>query len=167
MASSAIIITAFTVVGMLLLIAGVTLCFLSNPYAVAAAYTGMLAVGLTAVHSSATSLIFWGVAAVIVLVIQYLLPRNVARSRLGIGYIAGAALAGAFVGMVMSHGWMIVGAAVGAILGGIAFSRTPDGAGMEFPSSKFLNYLCAKGLPAVVVMSIAGTTVLWLVSLID
>lgn len=164
MATTATIITALMVVSMILLIAGIVLTFFSNSFAALTAYAGMLGIGLTAVHVTATPLIFWGVATVIVLVIQYLLPRNISTSRRGVGYIAGAALAGTFVGMAISHEWMIVGAVAGAILGGIAYSRTPAGNVMEFPSSKFLNYLCAKGLPAVVTMCIIGTSVLWLIA---
>ena len=96
-----------------------------------------------------------------------MLPKKITSSRLGIGYIAGAALAGTFVGLAMSHEWMIIGAVAGATLGGIAYSRTPAGRIMEFPSSKFLNYLCAKGLPAVVTMCMVGTSVLWLAAILN
>ncbi len=153
---------AVMVVSILLLIAGVVLSFFPKRYAVAPAYAGLLGIGLTAVHASASALVFWGVAAAIVLAIGYMLPRAVATSRKGVGYITGAVLAGAFVGMVVSHGWMVVGAVAGALLGGIAYSKTPVGRPMEFPSSKFLNYLCAKGLPAVVTVAIVGTAILWL-----
>ena len=36
---------------------------------------------------------------------------------------------------------------------------------IQDPSSKFLNYLCAKGLPAVVTICIVGTAILWLTAL--
>ena len=129
---------AVMVVSILLLIAGVVLSFFPKRYAVAPAYAGLLGIGLTAVHASASTLVFWGVATAIVLAIGYMLPRAVATSRKGVGYITGA------------------------VLGGIAYSKTPAGRPMEFPSSKFLNYLCAKGLPAVVTVAIVGTAILWL-----
>ena len=138
----------------------------TNRNAVIAAYAGMVGIALFLRLEATNSLIFWGVAAAIVMVLEYLLPKNVVESRRGVGYMAGAALAGAFVGMAISHEWMVVGAVVGTILGGIAYSRTPAGMVMEFPSSKFLNYLCAKGLPAVITMCIIGTTVLWLTSML-
>lgn len=161
------VITAIIIVCLLLLIAGIILTFMSNRWAVLAAYAGLLGIGLSVVHPTATPLIFWGVATVIVILLQYLLPPNISTSRRGVGYIAGAALAGTFVGLAISHEWMIIGAVAGAILGGIAYSRTPAGAVMEFPSSKFLNYLCAKGLPAVVTVCIAGTAILWLTALLS
>ncbi len=164
MATSATLIIAIMVVSMILLIASIILTFMSNTFAVLAAFAGLAGIGLTAVHATSTPLIFWGIATVIVLILQYLLPKNISTSRRGVGYIAGAALAGTFVGLAISHEWMIIGAVAGAILGGIAYSRTPAGSVMEFPSSKFLNYLCAKGLPAVVTMSIVGTALLWLIA---
>ena len=66
-------------------------------------------------------------------------------------------------GLVISHAWMIIGGVAGAILGGIAYSKTPAGKALGFPSSKFLNYLCAKGLPAVIAVCMAGTALLWLI----
>lgn len=167
MGTAATLVIAITVVCILLLIAGIILTFVSNRWAVAAAYAGLLGIGLTTINASATPLIFWGIATAIVIGLEYLLPKNIASSRRGVGYIAGAALAGAFVGLVISHEWMIVGSVAGAILGGIAYSRTPAGSVMEFPSSKFLNYLCAKGLPAVVTMCIVGTSVLWLTAILN
>lgn len=159
--STAIILAIFFV----LQIGAVVLTFRSSRFAVLAAYAGMVGIALSLSLEATTSLIFWGVATLIVLGLEYLLPKNVVSSRRGVGYIAGAALAGAFVGLAISHEWMVVGSAVGAILGGIAYSRTPVGTIMEFPSSKFLNYLCAKGLPAVITMCIIGTTVLWLTAM--
>ena len=51
---------------------------------------------------------------------------------------------------------MIVGAVVGAVAGGIFFARTPKGAALHFPSKRFLQYLCAKGFPTVVSVSLLG-----------
>lgn len=151
----------------IMLIGGLVLTFISNRYAVAAAYAGMLGIGLILPTVPTTALIFWGIATVIVVALGFMLPKTVVNSRRGVGYIAGAALAGAFVGMVMSHEWMIIGAVVGALLGGIAYSRTPAGKVMEFPSSKFFNYLCAKGLPAIITVCIVGTSVLWLTMMLS
>ncbi|MCM1076909.1 MAG: hypothetical protein NC411_06075 [Bacteroides sp.] len=160
-----IVILAVAVVCIILLLAGIVLTFMSNKWAVVAAYVGMLGIGLTVANVTYTSLIFWGVATVIVLILQFLLPKGISSSRRGVGYIAGAALAGALAGLTVSHGWMIIGSVIGAALGGVAYSRTPAGKVMEFPSSKFLNYLCAKGLPAVVTMCIAGSVILWLAAI--
>lgn len=108
---------------------------------------------------SPDSLAFWSVAAVIALGINMLLPREISTSHVGVGYITGASLAGAFVGMLLSGAGIIIGAVAGALCGGIAFCRTPAGQVLGFPSRKFFNYLCAKGLPIVTVTSIAVISV--------
>lgn len=119
MNNSAIIITAVTVVSLLLLAAGVVMSFRSSRTAVVATFAGMLGIGLLTVGAKATELIFWGIATAIVVAIQYLLPANVTASRRGVGYIVGATLAGMSVGLTLGREWVTVGAAFGAILGGI------------------------------------------------
>ncbi len=161
--STAIIFAIFFV----LQIGAIVLTFRSNRFAVIAAYTSMVGIALFLRLEATNSLIFWGISTGIVICLEYMLPKKITSSRRGVGYIAGAALAGTFVGLAMSHEWMIIGAVAGATLGGIAYSRTPAGRIMEFPSSKFLNYLCAKGLPAVVTMCMVGTSVLWLAAILN
>ncbi|MGM9853467.1 MAG: hypothetical protein ACI30N_05825 [Muribaculaceae bacterium] len=102
-------------------------------------------------------LAFWGLASAIALAISYLVPRKVIYSRVGVGYINGGALVGAIVGMLSNTmAGVIVGSAAGMLFGGIAYTRTMAGSEiMRFPSHHFFNYLCAKGLPAVVALSMA------------
>lgn len=142
-------------IGLMLCLAGVVATFFSRGWSALVGYAGLLVIYLwgDAGVSSAQAW-FWGVAALIAWGICMMLPSMIARSRAGVGYITGAALAGAFVGMLISHAGMIVGAVVGAFCGALAYSRTPGGKAIEFPSSKFLHYLCAKGLPAVVAICI-------------
>ena len=109
---------------------------------------------------------FWGAAAAIATAINYMLPAAVTDSRTGQGYIAGAALAGLFVGMVMNFkSAMIVGAIAGALIGALAFSRTRSGATIAHPFRKFINYVCAKGMSAVITAVIAGITISYIISL--
>lgn len=115
------------------------LCYLGEP---GAAYPALL--------------IFWGVAALIVTGLNILLPRQVVSSRVGVGYFAGGALTGLVLGLLIAAQWMVIGSAVGAILGAMAYSRTPAGSELGFPSRRFFNYLCAKALPIVVSLSMAG-----------
>lgn len=58
MNNSAIIITAVTVVCLLLLVAGVVMSFRSARTAVVATFAGMLGIGLLTVDAKATELIF-------------------------------------------------------------------------------------------------------------
>lgn len=145
------------------LLAGLGLVFVSNRYGILVVYAGLCAAAVKASLPTTSTLIFWGVATVLVLILSFMLPKSISGSRRGLGYIAGAALAGALVGLVISHAWMIIGGVAGAVLGSIAYSRTPAGKALGFPSSKFLNYLCAKGLPAVIAVCMAGTAILWLI----
>lgn len=139
------------VIGLTLCVTGVALTFVPKVWSALAAFLGLGAIyffGDAGVSSS--QFYFWGAAGLIAWGIGVLLPESVAKSRAGVGYISGAALAGALVGMLISHAGMIIGAALGAFCGAMAYSRTPEGRVLEFPSSKFLHYLCAKGLPAIV-----------------
>ena len=111
------------------------------------------------------TLIFWGIAALIAMGIEALLPRHIAESRVGIPYIATAALAAMMVGLtLMASATIIIGSVIGALLGAVAFSRTRAGASLGFPSRQFFNYLAAKGLPIVVAASTIGITIAALIA---
>lgn len=95
---------------------------------------------------------FWAIAALIAAGINFMLPPAIASQRAGVSYIAGGALVGAAVGVLISSASMIVGSVLGAFFGSWAYSRTPAGRILDFPSRRYVNYICAKGLPAIVVM---------------
>ena len=107
---------------------------------------------------SNSTLTFWGIAVFIVLGITSLLPKPLAQSTRGLGFIAGGAMAGTAAGA------SIAGSLIGASLGALAYSRTHSGAALKFPSSQFVQYLCAKGLPAAVTMSISSIVILSLIN---
>ncbi len=151
-------------VSVLLLVGSVVGCFMRRRWAVVLAYAGMLGIDLLLFSHFSSRDWFWGAATIIVLAIVYMLPTAVTASRLGVGYIVGGVIVGAAVGLIVSHAWLIVGSVVGGILGGVAYSRTPRGSEMGFPSPRFFNYLCAKGLPAVVTVCIVGTAIELLLS---
>ncbi len=102
-------------------------------------------------------LLFWSVATALVLGIHRLSAGAPAPSRIANAYVSGGALAGAVVGMIMTtSAAVIIGAAVGAFCGAFAFSRTPGGRGLDFPTAQFATFLVRTGLPAVVVMSMVA-----------
>lgn len=107
---------------------------------------------------------FWAVATILVAGISALLPKALVQTSRGQGYIAGGALAGAAAGMLLSSGAMIAASAAGAAFGAIAYARTPAGRPLDFPSQNFLQYLCAKGLPAVVAVSVIGLLAIRLIN---
>lgn len=143
------------------MVIAVGMTFKSKRYAAAVAYLSLCVAGLIAPAEIPMSpLLFWGVALVIVLVLDMLLPIDVAKSRQGLSYIAGGAVVGMFVGLLIPS--VVLCTVVGALLGGLAYAKTPEGKLLEFPSSKFLSYLCAKGFPAVIAICIIGVTISWL-----
>jgi len=144
----------------LLLVIALVAAFTSRPWSPLAAYAPLLILHFTpGIGISTQLLVFWGVIASIAFGINILLPRAVASSTIGTGYLIGASLAGGMVGTLVSPEGIIIGAVAGALCGGIAYSRTPAGKILEFPSRKFLNYLCAKGLPVIVTTCLTVITV--------
>ncbi|MCM1292174.1 MAG: hypothetical protein NC111_01560 [Bacteroides sp.] len=101
-----------------------------------------------------SSVTFWAVAAAIATAINYLLPPSISSSRAGLSYILVASVCGSVIGLLIAASGIILGAVVGALLGAIAFSRTPQGAVISRPLPKYVNYICAKGLPAVITICI-------------
>ena len=148
------------IICIILLVLAAALTFYSATYGTAVAFLGLCTAGLIpGIQLEAATYLFWGTAMLIVIALNYILPHGVATSRLGIPYIFTAALAGMLTGLAISHAAMIVGAVFAAILGGVAYARTPKGRVLSFPTHKFWNYLCAKGLPAVISFCIIGTAI--------
>lgn len=141
----------------LFLLAAAALMMTRQRLAPAAAWIGLALLLLTSAHVPTLSTVgFWAAAAAIATAINYMLPASVVDSRIGQGYIAGAALAGMFVGMIINHSAMIVGAIAGAFIGALAFSRMPAGKEILNPFSKFINYVCAKGMSAIIAVCTIG-----------
>lgn len=147
--------------GVAALVASVVMLFRAWRWCPAVAFGGMVlcALGNPGV-ARPLMLIFWGIAAGIALAINLTLPRRVALSRTGVGYIAGGAVLGTVVGYLLGMSAMVLCDVIGVCLGALAFSRTPAGRTLEFPSSKFIQYLCAKGLPAAVTLAVAAFSVI-------
>ncbi len=106
-------------------------------------------------------LIFWCVATLIVLGLGFLQPKALTGARQGHSYVAGGTVVGVVLGYLVAPvaSAIILGGAVGAFLGTFAFMRTPKGPRFAVSSSAFVQYLCAKGLPSVVAVSMAALTI--------
>lgn len=156
MITKEIILSAISII---LVLAGLRHSWCSRRYAPALALAAlMLTIPLKSVDWN--TVIFWGVAAGIAIGINVLLPGPVAKSTDGTPYMTGASITGAFVGLLLGSAGLIVGAMAGVVCGGIAYSRSPRGGNLEFPSRKFMNYLCAKGLPITITCCISALTIL-------
>lgn len=103
------------------------------------------------------SLSFWGVVVAVMAVISYLETPSLIKTTQGTTHITVTSLAATLLGMTMGHyATMVVGACVGAVAGAVFFARTSKGAALEFPSSKFVRYMCAKCFPTAVTMALTG-----------
>lgn len=107
---------------------------------------------------SKDALMFWGAATMIILVINSSQAQDADNAK-GAGYIASGALVGCIVGMLTTHAGIILGAAIGAILGFVVYCRTPQGLTNKFTVKELIGQLAAKGLPTIVTLSIIGTVV--------
>lgn len=160
------IIVPWLVIGLVFM--AVSLYLLIRPYFPAAvtAYASMWFMKWAhAIHPTDWLITSWGIAVAIVLITDMLQPRQLSRCTNGMTYIGVGAIVGMMVGMTgFSYLWMVGGAAIGVIAGGYVYSRTPAGRPLGFPSARFFQYLCAKGLPAVVTVSVIGIAVmLWII----
>lgn len=131
------------------------LAWKSRPEGVVAVYVALLICARA--HVSTGQLVFWGVASAITVALMLMLPKQVSKSSAGMAYVT----AGGFVGMVvgLSVGTMaalIMGSALGCLSGAFAMGRLDSGRALGFPSRRFFNYVCAKGLPVVVLFSMLG-----------
>lgn len=148
----------WSIIAILFFLSAILFCFMPRGWSAILAFAGMLCCkfGADAMIDS-SQLWFWGAAAVIVLAIGALLPVPVVTSRRGVAYVCVAVIAGLLVGLAISPNAMILGGAVGAFIGAFAYSHTPAGAKLVFPSRQFVNYLCAKALPPLISLSIVAT----------
>lgn len=139
---------------------GLSLFLLFKPRfpAAVASYIGAVILHLsTYIYLTNSALAFWGCTTIIVGILHTLLPKGEpANSRISNLYIGLAGIAGMAVGLAVHPSVMVLGIIIGTILGLFAYIRTPRGAWLKFPTFTFIQYFCAKGLPAIVALSIIG-----------
>ena len=150
--------TPWLVFAIVLMAISAVMIFIPRTPACIVAYMALWAARLSGYTPfSNSTMIYWGIAVALVALNRYMLPSHIRNSTRGLGYIGGGALAGMFIGLTMYRAsTVIIGAAVGAFLGAVAYTRTSHGAVLEFPTSKFFNYLGAKGIPATMAASQLG-----------
>ena len=103
---------------------------------------------------------YWGVMVMIVIIITSMQPQTIVKATQGLPHITIGSVCAMLTGATIGYAAMVIGAFAGAIVGGIYFARTPKGKGLAFPSKRFLQYLCAKGLPTVITVSLLGIAIM-------
>ena len=116
------------------------------------------------ITASGDLMMSWGIAVIILIIIDYAQSQAISKATNGTLFFTIGALAGASVGLTtMTQLGVVAGAFIGVILGGLAYSRSADGRLLGFPSVRFFQYLCAKGFPTAVSVSIiAVAALLWI-----
>lgn len=105
--------------------------------------------------------LFWGVATLITIGLFYLSPSGEPDGHRSSNlYVGTSALAGGMLGILLEPRILLLGVILGALVGQFAYSRTPNGKWMLFPSTQFWRYFAAKCLPAIVAVSIVCIAVM-------
>ncbi|MCM1067768.1 MAG: hypothetical protein NC418_09385 [Muribaculaceae bacterium] len=149
---------ALAIITLILALAAVAAMFVPRLPVVLAAYAALVCSHFAgAVYVDAKILIFWGVAALIVLGLRLLAPRALMAAVKAQRYVALGTLCGVVLGYMLSPtaAAIIASGAVCAALGGMAYMLTPGSPRVSPASAAFLEFLCAKGLPCVVTASMA------------
>ena len=150
--------TILLILGAISLLAALVLVI--KPWIVAAipAYAGLWLLHLS-VYTTFPKwvFIFYGIATAMVVGLKFISPkgepdgRNTGNLYLGLG-----AMMGCLLGMLIDARFMLLGTILGAVMGQVAFSRTPHGKWLMLSKSNFIHYLCARGLPAIVAVAMIG-----------
>lgn len=157
---------ALTIIAFVTAVASIVATFLSKRCAIIAASVAMACAWLGGLALPQNpfpvlSLILWGVSALMVGGLMIMLPRDITASRLGVGYLAGATLAGALLGWAIGQNWLVIGAIIGLVLGALAYISTPAGKGLRSVPGGFRNLLFAKGFPVLVTITMAIIAIVW------
>lgn len=133
---------------------GIVWAFRSATSGVAFTYLGLGALyNSRFIAVSSNEMLFWAIASLLLIFAGF---SRLYRSRfphVWRNYIVGGALVGMVAGCTLGHPGIISGAALGAMLGGVAYTRTAAGSPMR---SRLWRALVEVGLPAVVTMSMVG-----------
>ncbi len=157
------LIVVLTIASFLLIVA---LVLTIKPLWVAAvpAFVAMLLLYLTDFIQSVTlpvwKIAMWTMATMIVVALRRYQPAGEPDGRnTGNLYVGLASIMGALLGIAMGSNFVLIGTIVGAVIGLMAYSRTPYGKWIKFANSTFIQYFCARCLPAIVAVAMIGISV--------
>lgn len=143
----------YLIAGALLMSAALVLAFIRPVAGVVASYAGAWAMRASGYAPlSSTALMFWAVAVLLVISINMARREPFEAPARFRAFIVGGSLAGMAVSLAMVWNGVVAGAAIGAVLGAVAYmgvNRSRDFAAAG-------RTLVALGLPTVVTMSLTG-----------
>ena len=153
--------TILLVLACLLLVGAVVLVLKPRWVAAVPAWVGMMLLYWGDFLNSTTmpgwKLALWTLATLIVVMLKFYQPSGEPDGRnTGNLYIGLGAMMGALVGIVLGSSFVVLATILGALLGMMAYSRTPHGKWIKFGNSIFIQYFCARCLPAIVAVSMIG-----------
>ena len=150
--------TLLLIVGLLLLCASLVFLVWQKLPACIFAYAALCALHFSAhITLPVSTFTFWGIVTAIVIAIDLLSPKGEPDGSChGNLYMSAGAIAGLLIGISVDASIMILCAIIGAIFGQLAYSRTPKGCWIKFPSSIFIHYFCAKGFKIIVTTAMMG-----------
>jgi len=144
------------IVGIICLVGALALVLYPRWAASVPAYVGLLLLHWSYFIAVPTrSFVFWGIATAMATAIYFLSPSGEPDgNRSSNVYVGFGAMAGGLLGILVGPRIMVLGVVLGALMGQLAYSRTPMGKWMMFPSTMFWRYFAAKCLPAIVAVAI-------------
>ncbi len=146
--------TLLLIGGVILLSGGLVMAFRSSSSGAASAYLGASALSQSGrVLIPSSTLLFWAVAVMLILVINWMRVRMLPVTGVFRNYVVGGALVGMMAGISLGNAAMTVGSVIGALLGGVAWSRT---SAATTAHSGLWRPVVEVGLPAVVTMTLIG-----------
>ena len=157
--------TILLIAGIACLVAALLLVLWPRWVAAVPAFAGLALMHWSYVIDVKTmTFIFWGIATLITAGLFYLQPSGEPDgNRSSNLYVGFTAMAGGMLGILLAPRIMVLGVILGAAMGQLAYSRTPAGKWMLFPSTQFWRYFAAKCLPAIVAVSIVCIAIMGVV----
>lgn len=150
--------TIFLTIGITLMCATIFLMINQKFPACLTAYAALCALHFsTHITLPVSTFIFWSIASAILVAIDLLSPKGEPDgSRQGNLYMTIGAMAGLFIGLSVNPSIMVLSIIIGTFFGQLAYSRTPKGCWIKFPSSIFIHYFCAKGFKTIASAAMLG-----------
>ena len=148
--------TILLIAGILCLVAAVVLVLWPRWVAAVQAYAVLWLLHLSYyIAVPMMTFAFWGIATLITVGLFYLSPSGEPDGHSDSNlYVGLTAVAGGMLGILLAPRILVLGVILGALAGQFAYSRTPKGKWMLYPSTQFWRYFAAKCLPAIVAISI-------------